>query len=382
MNSISTYDWSSLDEDEEEIESSASQALVEEIGQTVVFTIDWSVSSLVEQLQEGNIDLQPQYQRRDAWTLAKKSRLIESLTLGLPVPQLVLAELPQAKGTFVVLDGKQRLTAIHQFVGGVPTSKYNSFRLSELPILTELNGVGFSELSQTQLRALLSQPVRTVILRGWKSDELLHLVFHRLNSSVVPLSPQELRQALIRGPFLPFLNDFSADSEQIQGVLGLKGPDFRMRDSELLLRLLSFDIFANEYRGNLRRFMDESAKRINREWEQVSVNVIARLKSIESYVDLWADALGGRENVGRRIRSGNVERRFNRAILDAQIGAAAIPDVHEIILSKPAVAKSVFIEIQANDTDFARAIESTTKTIEAVRYRTHALAEALLAVEH
>lgn len=373
-------EWPWLDEDEEDVDSSTSKALVHEIRQTVVFTIDWSVSSLIEQLQEGNIDLQPQYQRRDAWSLAKKSKLIESLILGLPVPQLVLAELPSAKGTFVVLDGKQRLTAIHQFIGGVPNSTANDFRLRDLPILTDLNGLSYAAMGHDQVRAFLNQPVRTVILRGWQTDEFLHLVFHRLNSNVVPLSPQELRQALIRGPFLPFLNEFSAQSEQVQGVLKLSGPDFRMRDSELLLRLLSFSLYFDQYRGNLREFLDESARRINREWQSIEPEVTRRLRMIENHIDEWAVVMDGLHNVGRRTTmDGKIDRRFNRAILDAQIGAAENNSAHRVLVSAPWTAREAFEQIQQADRDFQKAIESTTKTAAAVGYRRNALAEAIIA---
>ena len=375
-------DLSLFDEDEEDIELSASASLREEIHSTVVFTIDWSVGSLLDQLQRETIDLQPQYQRRDAWTQIKKSRLIESLILGLPVPQLVLAERPESKGSFIVLDGKQRLTALLQFTGGMPSSRYNAFRLRDLPVLTELNGVAFEHLSDApqdnrHLNAFLNQPIRTIILRGWKSDELLHLVFHRLNSNVVPLSPQELRQALIRGPFLTFLNDFSANSVSLQKLLKISGPDFRMRDSELLLRLLAFSMFGDEYRGDLRKFLDLAARRVNQNWDKVSERVQSRLLDIEAQLDLWADVLGGHASVGRRFRNGVMEPRLNRALLDAQVNAAAQPDIAHILQSDPKGVRHKLVRLFDLDENFARSVETTTKSTDAVKYRGEALVAAL-----
>lgn len=374
-------DLSLFDEDEEDIELSASPSLREEIHNAVVFTIDWSVGSLLDQLQRETIDLQPQYQRRDAWTQIKKSRLIESLILGLPVPQLVLAERPESKGSFIVLDGKQRLTALLQFTGGMPSSHYNAFRLRDLPVLTELNGVAFEQLSDApqdkHLIAFLNQPVRTVILRGWKSDELLHLVFHRLNSNVVPLSPQELRQALIRGPFLRFLNDFSANSISLQKLLKISGPDFRMRDSELLLRLIAFSMFRDEYRGDLRKFLDMAARRVNQNWDTVSEQVRSRLLDIEAQLDLWANVLGGHASVGRRFRNGVMEPRLNRALLDAQVYAAAQPDIADILQSNPRGVHRTLVRLFDVDEKFARSVETTTKSTDAVRYRGEALVAAL-----
>ena len=68
--------------------------------QAVVFATDWTAETILRQLDKGNISLDPGYQRRDAWRPDRKSRFIESLLLGLPIPQLVLAE---AKGKNIVL---------------------------------------------------------------------------------------------------------------------------------------------------------------------------------------------------------------------------------------------------------------------------------------
>ena len=215
-----------LDEDEEEVEEGLEASIQQELKDAHVYNLDWTVATLVSQLADVTIDLQPQYQRRDAWTVPRKSKLIESLILGLPIPHIVLAEKHDVKGTFLVLDGKQRLTTLAQFAGVLPSSPNNGFALRDLPLLSGLNGATYEDLLNSpkyseHKHAFLNQPLRTAILRGWKSVELLHLVFHRLNSQVVPLSPQELRQALIPGPFMAFLNEYSAASVTMQGLLHL-----------------------------------------------------------------------------------------------------------------------------------------------------------------
>ena len=73
---------------------------------------DWTVETIVRQIQQENIDLDPAFQRRNAWRDSRRSRLIESFVLGFPVPQLVLAESPRQRGSFIVIDGKQRLMTI------------------------------------------------------------------------------------------------------------------------------------------------------------------------------------------------------------------------------------------------------------------------------
>lgn len=76
------------------------------LGKAVVSSTDWTAETIIGQLTKGNISLDPIFQRRDAWTQSRKSKFIESIILGLPIPQLVLAESPEKKGAFIVIDGK------------------------------------------------------------------------------------------------------------------------------------------------------------------------------------------------------------------------------------------------------------------------------------
>jgi uncharacterized protein DUF262 len=373
-----------FDEDEEDVETSFSPELRAELREIVVYNLDWTVETVLTQLEGGAIDLQPQYQRRDAWTIARKSKLIESLVLGLPVPHIVLAERHDQKGSFLVLDGKQRLTTLAQFTGRLPSTPANRFALVDLPLLGDIEGVTFDQLVESeslrQIRqAFLNQAVRTAIVRGWKSDDLLHIIFHRLNSQVVPLSTQELRQALIRGPFMVFLNDYSAGSTTIRWLLRIDGPDFRMRDSELLLRLLGLTRFAEEYRGDLRKFLDKLARRLSNAWDEHADFVKGSFREIEDALELWGQVIG-RENVGRKFLGETYEGRLNRAVLDAEVFAARDEAVAKRIRKNPAKAKRELEKLMTKDDDFRRAIEATTKSLEAVRYRMDRLHSVLAKV--
>ena len=81
-----------------------------------VYSRDWTVETIYSQIEQGNIDLNPQFQRRYAWNDDKKTRLIESLITGMPVPEVVFAEHPEKKRSFIVIDGKQRLLTIAGFM--------------------------------------------------------------------------------------------------------------------------------------------------------------------------------------------------------------------------------------------------------------------------
>ena len=73
-------------EDEDDLPKSVS------FKDAVVMNADWTIETIDVQINKGNIDLQPGFQRRAAWDETRKSRLIESIIVGMPVPNIVLAE--------------------------------------------------------------------------------------------------------------------------------------------------------------------------------------------------------------------------------------------------------------------------------------------------
>lgn len=155
--------------------------------QAVLWGTDWTVDTLLNQIERKNIDISPQFQRRDAWTRQAKSRFIESVILGLPIPQIVLAERKQQRGTYLILDGKQRLLSLAQYAGIMKDSKNNSFSLSGLEILDDLKGVGLKRLRaspglESYATSFGSHTIRAIVIRNWPSIGFLHLVFQRLNT--------------------------------------------------------------------------------------------------------------------------------------------------------------------------------------------------------
>lgn len=157
---------------------------------------DWTTETIVSHLQRGNIVLNANFQRNDVWDIKRKSRFVESLILGLPIPQIVLAESKQCNGKLIVLDGKQRLLSILQF-WGLGEGNKNEYALSDLEIRKELMRKRISHLKadpdlREDFNALLNRTIRTVTIKNWPTVDFLHLVFLRLNTgSPVKLSPQE-----------------------------------------------------------------------------------------------------------------------------------------------------------------------------------------------
>ena len=227
------------------------------IAQSVLSGNDWTTETIIRQINKGNIILNPRFQRRDAWEPERKSKFIESLILGLPVPQLVLAESKTRKGSYIVIDGKQRLLSVRQFSSMLDDTSFPQLRLKGLTLRPDLINKSLTELANDpqfydDLTSFENQPIRTVVIRNWPNESFLYNVFLRLNTGSVPLSTQELRQALHPGVFVDYADETSADSPALRDLLKIKKPDFRMRDVELLVRYFAFKNFLGLYNGDLK----------------------------------------------------------------------------------------------------------------------------------
>jgi hypothetical protein len=197
---------------------------LQRLGEAVVSGSDWTTETILRQLERGNIVRDPDFQRRDAWRGARKSRFIESLILSLPIPQLVLAENKLRKGTFLVIDGKQRLLTLRQFASAAGDSEYPQLRLEGLQVRKDLNGHSLESLRASPARAedvtvFENQTIRTVVIKNWPNDSVLYLIFLRLNTGSVQLSPQELRRALHPGPFMKFADEAASKMRGLQRIL-------------------------------------------------------------------------------------------------------------------------------------------------------------------
>lgn len=170
-------------------------------------SVDYSTDQLVLMIRDAQINLSPLYQRRNRWDQRKKSRLIESLLLNIPIPPLFLYEADY--GNYEVMDGRQRLEALYDFIAG-------DLKLKGLEYWTELEGRGYSDLPKVFQMGLRRRTVGGVILlaesdgRIADENDIRMVLFERLNTGGVRLNAQELRNALYQGPFNSLILELSA----------------------------------------------------------------------------------------------------------------------------------------------------------------------------
>lgn len=342
--------------EEPDTELNASQT--QQFSEAVLHSADWTVETIVSQLTRGNIEMNPRFQRRDAWNVRRKSAFIESLILGLPVPQIVLAEKKGQRGKYIVLDGKQRLLSLLQFTGNAEGSAANSFRLSGLEARSDLIRKTYTALGdpafEDDLNAFHNYTVRTVVIRNWPSYDFLHLVFLRLNTGSVKLSPQELRQAMFPGEFSNRVDDAAADSQPLRRLLASDSPDPRMRDVELLVRFLAFRFFLPSYGGRMKDFLDQACERLNSAWPERELEIESAIGDFDAAIEALI-AIFGVDNVARKASS----RSFNRAIFDALVFYAADDAIRTAMIREKDATQAAFNEV-LQDKSFLDASESDT----------------------
>jgi len=363
-------------ESEEDVASGLSKL----VSKAVLWSTDWTIETIYSQLSKGNIELNPDFQRREAWTDAKKSLFIESILIGLPIPQIVLAERKDRPGSYIVIDGKQRLITLRRFCSPSKDKKFPPFNLKDLSIRSDLNNKTFEELNadpnfSDDVRIFENQTVRTTIIRNWPNENFLYTVFLRLNTGSLPLSPQELRQALHPGPFLTYADKFTQDSLVFHKLFGKSAPDFRMRDVELFVRFISFRVRAETYKGNLKVFLDETCKKMSDEWSSNKTLVTLEAAKLENAINLTQEIFG-ESDAFRKWTGSSYERRFNRAIFDIMTFYFADFNSTPTTEQKQNI-KEAFKTLCDKDEDFRKSIESTTKSLTATTTRFTKWADAL-----
>ncbi|EIX9614999.1 DUF262 domain-containing protein [Klebsiella pneumoniae] len=362
------FEYDEQAENEDDVELAAGT----DFSAAVVSGTDWTTETIINQINKNNIQLNPDFQRRDAWDKTRKSNFIESLILGLPIPQLVLAERKEQRGAYIVLDGKQRLLSIRQFAADKNDTVYEQLKLSGLEIRTDLKGKNLHDLKDdadfyNDVAAFENQPIRTVVIKNWPSEEFLYHVFLRLNTGSVQLAPQELRQALHPGAFVSYIDANAPDNEAIKGILKLKKPDFRMRDNELLLRYYALKNFITEYSGDLKKFLDNTCLQFNKDWPRIEHLVSDQFEQLNYAHETISNIFGS--NSYKKWFAVDYERKFNRAIFDIMALSFSYPEVRSAVAGREGEVEELFRKLCKDNYAFLTSLETTTKSLKSTHTR-------------
>jgi hypothetical protein len=201
-----------------------------------------TVAWIKDRYAEGNLELKPPYQRKPVWVARQKSYLIESILLGVPIPEIYMQQVTTAAGTttYAVVDGQQRLRTILQFIGTDkdPTEQeFNKFSLDKLEPTVKWYDKRLAQLSEDDRKRFYSYKFAVRYLNTDKDEDVKDM-FKRLNKYMTPLKPQELRNATYGGPFALLVSKLADDSFWAENRIVSPAIIRRMGDVEFCAELL------------------------------------------------------------------------------------------------------------------------------------------------
>lgn len=300
---------------------------------------DFNLSSLVNFIETGIFKI-PVFQRNYVWDLKRASKLIESLLIGLPIPQLFLYE--AEKNSFLVIDGQQRLMTIYYFIKGrfprtekrdelrqifdlqksIPEDIFSDdtyFRKFNLALdnpngqtQNKFNKMNYNTLGDYK-NTLALRTLRTITVRPTSpgnDDSAAFELFNRLNTGGVNLSSQEIRMSLYHSTFMDQLLLLNRD-EKWRRFFSSK-VDIHLRDVEIILRVLALSNDYTRYTDPMTKFINSYAKAMKKAGDQEVMTATSPFNTFLSRADQLPD------DVFKSIRNRFITTLFESVFIAAQ----------------------------------------------------------------
>lgn len=215
------------------------------------YGIDFDITGLVRRFNNESIYLPP-FQRNYVWNQNKASKFIESLLLGLPVPGIFLYKEEESQA-MLIIDGYQRLESLRSFYKGIFRKK--KFVLTE--VVSALVGRSYDDLPENLQRKLDDTLLHATVIKAddpeEKNYDAVYLIFERLNTGGINLSPQEIRNCVSHGDLQSRLLELSTNAT-VKELLKIDST--RKKDQEVILRLAALTLGHKSYTGNMKQFLN------------------------------------------------------------------------------------------------------------------------------
>jgi hypothetical protein len=325
-----------------------------------------TIGLMISRLRHKAVDLDPEFQRRRGiWTDVRQSRLIESILLKIPLPTFYAAE--DEDESWAIVDGIQRMTAIARFIDPSTTGDEQLYLTGLEYLGNQFDGKTFKDLTFKMMRRLEETEIVVHVIRHGTPDVVKDNIFARINTGGIPLSPQELRHALIGGQARVLLRDWA------NGELFLKATAYavsgdRMTDRELVLRFIAFRLAkAKNFRTtDFDRFLGQAMRAINT-WDYE--DVLLHKQAFDRAMKL-AHSIFGDDAFRKRYKKNGARFPVNKALFETVSVNLAELSVREqrLLGQRKDHVKDKFIELM-NDRDFERAISQGTSDQSKVRVR-------------
>jgi uncharacterized protein with ParB-like and HNH nuclease domain len=341
---------------------------------------DFNVLTLFNFIETGFVRI-PGFQRNYVWDLARASKLIESLILGLPVPQIFLYQ--ESKNRFQVIDGQQRLMSIYYFIkkrfpnkdkrvelraifdknGKIPDDVlfsdifFSDFKLKlpeRLPGQPNtFNGLNYATLGEYKTSFEL-RPIRNVVVKQNVPDDddsSIYEIFNRLNSGGVNLRPQEIRMSLYHSDFYELLYQLNA-LEGWRVLLNSKELDLHVKDVEIILRGFAMLIDGDSYTPSLVKFLNKFSRKCKTQTSEQNDYLGNLFRSfLDGAKELPSDAFMNKKN-----------SRFNMALFEAVFTATCKKPFADRQMVTSPISIEKIRSLENNVAFIDASIEGTTST--------------------
>lgn len=234
----------------EQVQEAESQ--ITAYARTVKFTVtEYSFEFIVQKLNSDRYYV-PEYQRELIWTPPKKSKFVESVLMGLPIPFVFFWQ--NEDGRLEIVDGSQRLRTIRDFMG-------DKFSLQGLEVLPALNGFRYSDFPQSRRLKFNENPIRTIILDNTTDAVTRTEMFARINTGGTTANDAEIRRGSLPGPFTDLIIRLAEDSRFVE-LTPISQPLIDQREREELVTrffayLNSFDPLLSDGQGDIPTYREE-----------------------------------------------------------------------------------------------------------------------------
>ena len=338
----------------------------------------YSLRNILDMVDEGDLELAPDFQRRNVWNHKQRSRLVESLLLRIPLPAFYFSA--NEDGKLLVVDGLQRLSAIYDFVRGKPNDK--RYKLDKLEYLQEEVGKKyFEDIEGTRWarRIYLTQIVANVVDPQTPVNVKFD-IFKRINTGGSPLNAQEIRHCMSKTRSRDFLKRLANSEAFNKATNDNLRNHIRMVDREVILRFCAFRLIDNvekEYAPHetMNAFLTEIARKIDTELSKEELEQLA--EDFEQAMFNAHKLFGTR--AFRKLPPVGSKKLYpiNRALFETWGNALADYNWEALEPLKPTIVK-LARKMILTDNDFLSAISTSTSTVSKIELRFSKVKEILI----
>ena len=354
--------------DEEEVESEERILKPFDPALIRIDTRHMTVDLLLDRIHNKELNLTPDFQRQPGiWKPDARSKLIESMLIRIPLPAFYMDATNDDK--WLVVDGLQRLTTLKEFVLD------KTLKLDKLDFLKSLEGKYHDDLPRSYQRRIKETQVTVYVIEKGTPEDATFNIFKRINTGGLPLSSQEIRNALYQGKGTKFLVQL-AQSSEFQNAVDRGIKDERMADRECVLRFLAFVMTPyTSYDKDLETFLNNAMVLLNKKSDAELETLRQKFyRAMKAAADIF-----GKDAFRKRLKKGAPRQPINKPLFEIwSVNLDRLTDEQvALLVERKALLQDKFIRLVNEDHMFFEAISYGTGSIKKVRLRFEAITKLI-----